>query len=368
MTCTDGIYIDGRHIRGNDCSGPRSARAVLLNPNVRVAVLETARGGILRQGLGFDSCDVAVVTNIGEGDHLDAHGIETVEELARVKRTVVENVSANGVAVLNAADSLVAAMAEHCPGRIIFFARDADHPIVAAHRGRGERAAIVRSGQIVLAEGKHEEVLTTLDRVPLTHGGRIGFQVENVLAACAAVWSLNLPLDTIRSGLSSFHGDAEQVPGRFNVLHTGEATVIVDYAHNPSALSALVDSLAAFTHRRRCLVFAPPGDRRENDVLAMGLTIGDSFDRVILYRGEDELTALLRRGIAAGQRHPEVSTTQGELAAIETALSGLRSGDLLVIGVDSIEEALAFVQSRLQGRNASCESQGFTPDERSACG
>ncbi len=364
MTCTDGIYIDGRRIRGNDCSGPRSARAVLLNPNVRVAVLETARGGILRQGLGFDFCDVAVVTNIGKGDHLDAHGIETVEELARVKRVVVENVATNGVAVLNAADPLVAGMADHCPGRIIFFARNADHPILTAHRNRGERAVFVRAGQVVLAEGQREEVLTTLERVPLTHGGQIGFQVENVLAACAAVWSLNVPLDSIRSGLSSFRGDAQQVPGRFNVFHKGEAMIIVDYAHNPSALSALVDSLAAFSHRRRCLVFAPPRDRRDTDVLAMGQTIGESFDRIVLYRGEDELTALLRRGIAAGQRHPEVSTMQGELAAIETALADLRPGDLLVIGVDSIEEALAHVQGHLQGTNASSESEGFTSDDR----
>jgi cyanophycin synthetase len=366
MTCTDGIYIDGRRIRGNDCSGPRSARAVLLNPNVRVAVLETARGGILRQGLGFDVCDVAVVTNIGDGDHLDAHGIETVEELARVKRVVVENVAANGVAVLNAADPLVAAMADHCPGRVLFFARDGDHPIMAAQRNRGERAVFVRGDQIVLAEGRREEVLTTLERVPLTHGGRIAFQVENVLAACAAVWPLNVPLDTIHAGLASFCGDAQQVPGRFNVFHTGEATVIIDYAHNPSALSALVDSLTAFPYRRRCLVFAPPSDRRDSDVLAMGGTIGANFDHVILYRGDDAPTSLLRRGIATGQRHPEVSTMQGELAAIETALADLRLGDLLVIGVDSIEEALAFVQARLQGRSASSQGQAFTPDDRPA--
>jgi cyanophycin synthetase len=347
MTCTDGIYIDGRRIRGNDCSGPRSARAVLLNPNVRIAVLETARGGILRQGLGFDFCDVAVVTNIGDGDHLDAHGIATVEELARVKRVVVENVATDGVAVLNAADPLVAAMADHCPGRVIFFARDAEHPLVAAHRGRGERAIFVRAGQIVVAEGQREEVVAALERVPLTHGGRIGFQVENVLAACAAVWSLNLPLDAIGAGLFSFHGDAQQVPGRFNVFRAREATVIVDYAHNPSALTALVDSLAAFPHRRRCLVFAPPSDRRDTDVSAMGRTIGDNFDRIFLYRSEDELTALLRRGIAAGKCHTEISETQSELDAIEMALADLRSGDLLVIGVDSIEEALAFVQARL---------------------
>jgi cyanophycin synthetase len=351
MTCTDGIYIDGRRIRGNDCSGPRSARAVLLNPNVRVAVLETARGGILRQGLGFDFCDVAIVTNIGDGDHLDAHGIETVEELARVKRVVVENVAANGVAVLKAADPLVAAMAEHCPGPVLFFAQDGDHPVVAAHRSRGERIVFVRGNQIVLAEGQREEVLTALERVPLTHGGQIGFQVENVLAACAAVWSLNVPLDAIRTGLYSFHGDAQQVPGRFNIFRAGEATVIVDYAHNPSALSALVDSLPAFPHRRRCLVFAPPSDRRDADVLAMGRTIGDIFNRVILYRGEDALSALLRRGIDAGQRLPEIRTTPGELAAIESALTDLRPGDLLVIGVDSIDEALACVQAHLQNRS-----------------
>jgi len=347
MTCTDGIYLDGRRLRGNDCSGPRSARAVLLNPNVRVAVLETARGGILRQGLGFDFCDVAVVTNIGDGDHLDAHGIETVEELARVKRVVVENVAAKGVAVLNAADPLVAAMADHCPGRVIFFARDPNHPIVTAHRDRGERAVFVRNGQVVFAEGQREERLIALECVPLTHGGRIAFQVENVLAACAAVWPLNVPLDVIRAGLSSFCGDAQQVPGRFNVFRHGEATIIVDYAHNPSALTALVESLAAFSHRRRCLVFAPPSDRRDTDVLAMGRTIGANFDRVLLYHGTNELTTLLYRGIAAGGRHPEVRTMPDELDAIEAALADLHSGDLLVLGVDSIEEALTFVQARL---------------------
>src|SRR5262249_4854297 len=143
MACTDGLYIDGRQIRSNDCSGPFSARDVLLNPNVHVAVLETARGGILRRGLGFDSCAVAVVTNIGDGDHFDSHSVETIEDLARVKRTVVESVAADGVAVLNAADSRVAAMANHCPGRVLFFAREADHPVLAAHRARDERAIFV---------------------------------------------------------------------------------------------------------------------------------------------------------------------------------------------------------------------------------
>jgi cyanophycin synthetase len=206
----------------------------------------------------------------------------------------------------------------------------------------------VREGKILIAEENCDEELTTLECVPLTHGGRIGFQVENVLAACAAVWSLGMPLDAIRAGLASFRGDAKQVPGRFNVLHADEATVIVDYAHNPSALSALADSLVAFPHHRRSLVFAPPSDRRDTDVLSMGRTVGDHFDRVILYRNDDESTALLRRGIAEGSRNPEVSAAHSELAAIELALADLHPGDLLVIGVDSIEEAVNFVQTHLQ--------------------
>ncbi|HTU19283.1 MAG TPA: cyanophycin synthetase [Gemmataceae bacterium] len=353
FACTDGLYIGERRIDTRDCSGPRSARALLGNPGVDVAVVETARGGILREGLGFDRCHVGVVSNIGDGDHLTLRGIDTLEELARVKRVVVESVAPDGVAVLNAADPLVAAMAAHCPGRVIFFARDAEHPIVTAHRARGQRAIFVRGSEIILAEGQHEEVLTALERVPLTHGGQVGFQVENVLAACAAVWSLALPLDTLRAGLASFAGDARQVPGRFNVFRAGKATVIVDYAHNPSALTALVASLDSFPHRRRCLVFTP-SNRRDEDVTAMGRTIGDGFDRVLLYRDEGnrdradgELNALLRRGIAAGERHPVVTETRGELAAIEAALDDLQPGDVLVLGVEAIEEALAFVEKRL---------------------
>jgi cyanophycin synthetase len=353
FSCTDGLYVGDRRIVNRDCSGPRSARALLGNPGVDVAVVETARGGILREGLGFDRCQVAIVTNIGQGDHLALRGIDTVEELARVKRTVVEAVAPDGAAVLNAADPLVAEMASHCPGRVIFFSRDGELPVVTAHRNRGERTIFARGGEIVLAEGTREEVLTSLDRVPLTHGGRVAFQVENVLAACAPAWSLNVPLDTIRAGLASFSGDARQVPGRFNVLRADGATVIVDYAHNPSALTAVVESLAGFAHRRRCLVFTP-SNRRDADVLAMGRSIGDGFDRVLLYRDEGhsdradgELGALLRRGIAGGRRHPEIIETGGEQAAIEKALTELRNEDLLIIGVDSIEESLAFVTSRL---------------------
>jgi cyanophycin synthetase len=356
MTCTDGMYIDGRRIEKKDCSGPRSARAVLLNPRVEAAVLETARGGILREGLGFDHCDVAVVTNIGPGDHLGRAGIETPEALARVKRTVVEAVAPTGAAVLNAEDPLTAAMADHCPGAVIYFARDPGQAVLAAHRAAGGRVVFVQGGAVVRAEGEREEVLIPLARVPLTYGGRVDFQVENLLAAAAAAWALGIPTEAVRRALSIFTSDPRHVPGRFNVFRAGEATVIVDFAHNEAALAALVDALDQFPHSRRRLVFSGC-NRRDEDIVRMGEVVGHGFDRVLLYadrdnlnRADGEVNALLRRGLAAGRRVVETREVDGELLAVETALAELGPGDLLVLGVESVGEALELVQCRLGGK------------------
>ena len=193
MTCTDGIYIGDRRIEAGDCSGPRSARAILLNPKVEAAVFECARGGILREGLGFDRCKVAVVMNIGEGDHLGMAEMHTAEDLIKVKRVPVDVVLPDGYAVLKADDPLVAGMAEFCKGKVIFFARDPSDPVLSAHLEAGGRAAYVRDGMLVLAEGPREEVLARLEDVPLTCGGRVAFQVENALAAAAACWGLGVP-------------------------------------------------------------------------------------------------------------------------------------------------------------------------------
>ncbi len=193
MTCTDGIYLGGRRIDTDDCAGPQSARLVLLNPQVEAAVLETARGGILREGLAFDLCDLAVVTNIGEGDHIGIGGVETLERLAAVKQTVVRAVAPWGTAVLNAADPLVAPMAKHCRGTVLFFAQDEANPVLARHRRGGGRVAFARGSTLVLAEGASEVIGIPLAEVPLTHGGRIRFQVENVLACAGGLWALGLP-------------------------------------------------------------------------------------------------------------------------------------------------------------------------------
>ncbi|HRN63791.1 MAG TPA: cyanophycin synthetase, partial [Alicycliphilus sp.] len=181
MTNTDGVYVHGRQIDSGDCSGPKSARNVLFHPEVDAAVLECARGGVLREGLGFDRCQVAVVTNVGEGDHLGLNFITTVEDVAVLKRVIVQNVAQDGYAVLNAADPHVAAMAGNCPGQVIFFAQDRHHPVMATHRAQGSRVVYVDEGHIVAAEGSWRESIALRD-IPITRGGSIGFQVENVMA------------------------------------------------------------------------------------------------------------------------------------------------------------------------------------------
>lgn len=354
MTCTDGIYIGERKIDSGDCSGPKSARAVLLNPRVDAAVLETARGGILREGLAFDRCDVAIVTNIGSGDHLGLSEIATTEQLAKVKRTIVDVVAADGTAVLNADDPLVVAMAEYCPGKVLYFSIDEHSPVLAAQRAQGGGAAFVRDEMIVLAEGPNEVIVGSINDVPITHQGRVPFQVENTLAAAAAAWSLGVPIETIRDGLVSFRGDMRQAPGRFNVLHALDSTVILDYGHNPSAVEALVGAIHQFPHERAVAVFSAAGDRRDEDIVRQGELIGEAFDKVILFedqcnrgRADGEVVRLLRQGVESTGRGREIREIRGERNAIELAMNDLRPGDLIHIQVDDLDHSPAFVQQRL---------------------
>jgi cyanophycin synthetase len=371
MTCTDGIYVNDRRIDRGDCSGPASARAVLINPAVDAAVLETARGGILRAGLGFDLCDVAVVTNIGEGDHLGLSDVDTPEDLAWVKSTIVASVAPRGWAVLNAGDPLVVAMRERCAGSVAFFAIDPEDEVVTSHRGKGGRAVVVRHGQIVLAEGGREVGLSRLVDVPLTYGGRIAFQVENVLAAVAGAWCLGIDLDAIARSIETFGAAAaDGVPGRFNLMEIRGATVVVDYGHNPSALSALVEALEPLPHSRRLAVYTVAGDRRDEDMIAQGRILAGHFDEVFLYedhymrgRADGEIIALLKRGIGRGGRARTIVELRGSLCAVEAALRASRPGDLVMIQADLIDETIDYLRRFLE---AHPEGQAIDWDRASA--
>jgi cyanophycin synthetase len=355
MTCTDGVFVAGRSIEDGDCAGPKSARRVLLNPFVDAGVFEVARGGVLREGLGFDHCDVAVVTNIFDGDHLGISWVKTPEDLARVKRVIVEAVDPGGHAVLKADDPLVVAMAEYCPGRVVYFCRDREHPVVVQHRRAGGRAVLEREGLVFIAEGAQDIPVIQVTEIPLTRSGRLAFQVENVLASVAAAHCLGVPLENIQECLRTFDSDVRTCPGRFNVLEHQGATVILDYGHNPSAVKALVEAIERFPASKRHVVYSADGDRTDLQIRQQAANLTSTFERVVLYeepsrfrgRRPGEIYQLLREGLAGSTRVAEIEQVDGEVAAIRHALSTVQPGELVLIQVDAVAVDLAFVSQYL---------------------
>jgi len=354
MTNSDGVYIGGKRIDKGDCSGPRSARSVLMHPDVEAAVFETARGGILREGLGFDRCDVAVVTNIGMGDHLGLNYICSVEDLAVVKRVIVENVAPHGAAVLNAMDPHVVPMAASCPAPVIFFAHERHNPVLAAHFAQGQRIIYREGGDVVAAWNDQIERFSLQD-IPLTDGGLLQFQVENVMAALGAAWGLGIPWHSVRNGLASFVSDCETVPGRFNRFKYRGAEIIADYGHNPDAIQALVKAVETIPAVNRTVVISGAGDRRDIDLRRQAEILGEVFDRVVLYedqcqrgRADGEVIALMRGGLESASRTREVLEIRGEFLAIDAGMDGLKEGDLCLILVDQVELALDYIRQRIE--------------------
>lgn len=354
MTNSDGVYIEHRCIDTGDCSGPRSARNVLMHPDVDAAVFETARGGILREGLAFDKCDVAIVTNIGVGDHLGMNFITTVDSLALVKRVIVQNVAPHGTAVLNALDPMVLKMAEACPGSVTFFSSDRQHPALNTHRAQGKRVVFVDGDSIVAAEGT-TEVRLPLKAIPLTRNGSITFQNENAMASIAAAWALGINWQTITTGLSTFVNDAQTAPGRFNVFDYRGATVVADYGHNPDAIQALIQAVETMPAKRRMVVISGAGDRRDEDIVRQTEILGEAFDQAILYqdqcqrgREDGEVLALLQQGLMNVSRTKDIIEIRGEFLAIDTALAKLQPGDLCLILIDQVQEALDHIALRVK--------------------
>jgi cyanophycin synthetase len=353
MTDTNGVYVGDQQTDSGDCSGPRSARSVLMHPDAQAAVFETARGGLLREGLAYDRCTVGVVTNVGQGDHLGLNFVETAQDVADIKSIVIQNVAPDGIGVLNAADPLCVAMAERCPGTVTFFCSDPEHPVILAHREQGHRVVFRRADDIVAAQREREWRFPLKD-IPMTQGGTLGFQVDNCMAAIAAAWGLGLDWSVMRRGLADFVSDARSVPGRFNLFQHRGATVIADYGHNPDAIQALVQATSAMSAQKRSVVISGAGDRRDQDLRAQTEMLGAAFDEVVLYqdaaqrgRADGEVLGLLREGLRDATRTSRIDEIRGEFAAIDLALGRLQAGDLCLILVDQVQEALDHIAMRI---------------------
>jgi cyanophycin synthetase len=361
MTTTEGTYIGRERIIKGDCSGPQSARAVLLHPRVEVAVLETARGGILREGLAFDWCSVGVVTNVS-ADHLGLKGINTVEELARVKQVVVENVHRDGAAVLNAEDRLTAQMAAECSGRVVYFASNGQHHVMRSHLAQGGWGVFVEDGHIVLAQDGHRVELLPLDSLPFTFEGRVRFQVQNALAATAAAWAQGLNPALITRALTTFRSDSATVPGRFNVKDMNGVQVVCDYGHNVAAMEALTEAVAALGDRRTVVLVGLPGDRRDADLRATVQAFLPQAHEFVFYDQTDrrgrapmEVPTLLTNAVPDGIPSQCVPS---QAAGVEQAWQRVRPGERLVLIADEVDEALDLLYELVEAdaQQAECVS------------
>jgi cyanophycin synthetase len=357
FTTTDGVYIQNRLVMEGDMTGPFSANIILSNPTIDVAVLETARGGILRAGLGFDECDVGVVLNVS-ADHLGLRGIQTIEQLADVKSVVPAVVRREGYAVLNADDPLVYGMREKSPADVVLFTElDAgENPRVADHVRRGGLAACVSGGQFVIRRGKLAIPIATEHEVPLMLGGAARFQRGNVLAAIGSAYVQGMRYDDIRAGLLSFFPSASLTPGRLNVIRLSNgARVLVDYAHNAAAIEGLVEFVTQLPAGRRVAAVTVPGDRRDEDIHTAGRLCA-AFDHVILKEDGDrrgrepgEIPRLMRAGLLAAGMSPErIEEIRVERDAIERGFGLLEEGDLLVVFAEEVPMTLARVREQAQ--------------------
>lgn len=352
LTTTDGIYIDGQLYMKGDMTGPWSARMVLKDPTVDSAVLETARGGILREGIGFDRCDVGTVLNISN-DHLGLRGVETLEQLAEVKSLVVEIVRDDGASVLNADDPLVAAMAERAGGRKVYWSMQGGEDtstLVQEHIAQGGTAVVLQRGvhgeMIAIYDAEQYIPLLWTHLIPATLEGKARHNVANALAATAIAYARGVDIENIKQGLRTFTTSFYQAPGRLNVFDEHPFRVIVDYGHNPAAFAAMRELLRELRPQHNCLigVIAAPGDRRDVDIRDIGATAATMFDLLIVKedddrrgRAVDEVAALLREAAQAqGMPAERIVTIHDELEAVRYALARGQTKDLIVIFADNV--------------------------------
>ncbi|WP_373541219.1 cyanophycin synthetase [Chamaesiphon sp.] len=355
FTTTDGIYVSNRLIEKGDTTGPQSAQIILQDPTVDIAILETARGGILRSGLAFQQCDVGVILNVA-ADHLGLGGIETIEQLAKVKGVIAESVHPEGYAVLNADDHRVAAMADKVPGKVAYFSMDADCPLVRSHVRRGGIAAVYTDGYLTILQQDWVHRVEKVELVPLTLGGRAPFMIANALAASLAAFVQGVNIEHIRAGLRSFRASVQQTPGRMNLFNLGRYHVLIDYAHNPAGYAAVGSFVKNWTGPT-IGVIGGPGDRRDEDLIELGRLSATFFERIAIKEDDDtrgrawgEVAELIVQGIEQVAIDTKAlvphSILLNEAEAIEWALDNAPEHGLVTIFPDNVSRAIALIMAR----------------------
>jgi len=348
-TTSDGVYIQNRLLMKGDCTGPTSAEFVLRDPTVNMAVLETARGGLLRAGLGFANCDVGIVTNVA-ADHLGLKGINTIEQMARVKGVIPETVFADGYAILNADDDLVYEMRKNVDCHVALFSMDESNERIQRHMDRGGLSAIYEDGFVTICRGRWKLRVEKAVNIPLTFGGKAHFMIQNVLPAILAAYVRQVKIEDIKMALTTFIPSPGQTPGRMNMFNFKEFDVLVDYAHNPAGLRALQKFIANVDATHRVGVIAGVGDRRDQDTQEIGSIAAEAFDEIIIRqdknlrgRTEEELINLMKEGILQANPDMKIRVIPNESEAITYAIKNAKKGSLITLCSDVVPDALELV-------------------------
>lgn len=356
MTTTGGIYINNECIDKGDTTGYNSALSVLLNKEVEVAVLETARGGIIRKGLAYDLADVGVITNITE-DHLGIDGINDLNSLAHVKALVVEAVKDEGYAVINGDDKVSAGLLDRIKSNLVIFSKDCENPLLHKAIANDGIGVYVKDNWIYVQEKHKLEKIIKVEDIPITMMGKIKFNVENSLAAVAALVSVGLQNKIISKGLSSFFGDEFNNPGRFNVFNVKGARVILDYGHNKEGYRAVAEALKEIKHTRLIGIIGVPGDRLAEDIVEVGRISGQCFDYIYIKEDDDkrgrkegEVAELLKKGVmeAGLLDESKVKILENEREALVEALDNAKVGDVIMVFLEKYEPLLDIVKSRME--------------------
>lgn len=348
-TTSDGVYIQNRLLMKGDCTGPSSAEFVLKDPTVNFAVLECARGGLLRAGLGFKKCDIGIVTNVA-ADHLGLKGIHTIEQLAKVKGVIPETVLPDGYAILNADDDLVYEMRRSINCNLALFSMDEDNPRIKALQKLGGITAIYENGYVTLCRGTWKMRIMKAEDIPLTYGGKATFMIQNVLPAVIAANVRGIGMEDIKIALQTFIPSATQTPGRLNLFKFENFSILLDYAHNPAGMRALqkfTDNLEATV---KVGIIAGVGDRREEDTNELGSIAAEMFDEIIIRqdknlrgKSEESLIKMLNDGIKMKDPNKKTTIIPSEKEAITYAVKNAKKGSLIILCSDVIPDALDLV-------------------------
>lgn len=357
ITSTSGIYVGGKCLLKGDNTGPASARTVLSDKNVEAAVLETARGGIIKRGLGYDMADVGVIVNVSE-DHLGLDGVNTLEELAFVKSVVVEAVKPGGYAVLNADDSMTPYFMNRIKCKLILFSSSLRNMLVEAHIRKGGKAAYCKEGNICIFDGITEHKVVGVNEIPITFNGSAACNIENSLAAVSALHSLNILPSVIKDGLTSFKADISCNPGRMNIFDMGDYRIMLDYGHNPAGFRAVAALLTGLGAQRYVGVIGMPGDRADSSIREAGIICSHAFsqmyikeDRDLRGRNAGEVADIFYdAAIKEGMDKANVNIIFSELEALNAAVENARKGDLIVVFCEDYESLTIRVEELMESR------------------